>query len=81
MNKIEEIKNKFEKDKTIYNFIKIYDEMCSNLQFKELIDVLELIQDDIKTKKQMMVFHLKNVFPDRDWDNEIDYILNKKLLG
>lgn len=81
MNKIEEIKNKFEKDKTIYNFIKIYDEMCSNLQFKELIDVLELIQDDIKTKKQMMVFHLKNVFPDGDWDNEIDDILNKKLLG
>ena len=81
MNKIEEIKNKFEKDKTIYNFIKIYDEMCSNLQFKELINVLELIQDDMKTKKQMMVFHLKNVFPDEDWDNKIDDILNKKILG
>lgn len=81
MKKLDEVKNEFKKHEAIHNFIKAYDEMCLNLQFKELIEILELIQDDMKNKKQVMVLQLKRVFPDEDWDNKIDDILNNKILG
>ena len=81
MNKLEDIRIKFKKDVIINNFIQAYDEMDSNLMYGEIIDVLKLIQDDMKNKKDIMLSHLKNIFPERNWEEEIDSILKNKMLG